>query len=129
MEFGGVLKIGVDVFIKLGVSFLLFGISTRVTWNREIAGLAGKNVGLPLEDEGDGDEFVEFVANLLLVSVTRDTWKRLREGLGNGLDIGDGIGLGSGDFNRELAFLLNGSRKFFSCLSAALIGTGLTFTL
>lgn len=34
------------------------------------------------------------------VSTTRDTWNRLRDGLGAGDDIGDGIGLGKGDLNR-----------------------------
>lgn len=40
-------------------------------------------------------------------SRTRDTWKRLRDGLG----VGDGMGLGSGDRRRPVDFLDSGFNK------------------
>jgi hypothetical protein len=54
--------------------------------------LEGKNVGLPLLDEGDGD--VNLLLTPLELSDTRTTWNRLRLGLGKGELTGDGIGLG-----------------------------------
>lgn len=58
---------------------------TRVTLNLEL----GKKVG-----EGDNSTLLQ----LILDSLTLDTWKRLREGLARGLTIGDG----SGDLSRFL---------------------------
>lgn len=52
---------------------------TRVTLNREL----GKNVG-----DGDNSTLLQ----LILDSLTLDTWKRLRDGLANGLTMGDGRG-------------------------------------
>lgn len=71
-----------------GVRKLLVGVGgnvTRVTLNREL----GKKVG-----EGDNSTLLQ----LILDSLTLDTWKRLREGLARGLTIGDG----SGDLRRFL---------------------------
>lgn len=67
--------------------------STMLTRKRDDAFVVlGKNVGEQLADDGGviGD----------VPSITRDTWNRLRDGLGAGDDTGDGIGLGAGDLKR-----------------------------
>lgn len=77
-----------------------FGASTTVTRKRECV---VKLVGEQLFDDGGviGDE---------LGSLTRDTWKRLRDGLGMGDDTGDAIGLGNGDRKRPPDFRAGSSR-------------------
>lgn len=67
------------------------GGKTRVTIKREL----GKNVGeLPVDKlpPDNGDSPLPLFALPLACSVTFDTWNRLRDGLANGLRIGDGNG-------------------------------------
>lgn len=94
------------------------GSSTVTTRNRELA--AKKSVGELPVDEGDGEVdllLLKLVRLLVLPpppppedSPTRVTWNRLREGLGTGDAMGDGIGLGSGERKRPPGFLLGSSR-------------------
>lgn len=89
------------LFIILTGADVNFGGSTTVTRKRECD---VKLVGEQLFDEGGviGDE---------LVSLTRDTWKRLRDGLGIGdIDTGDGMGLGKGLRKRPPDFLAGSSK-------------------
>lgn len=74
---------------------IIFGGSTTVTRNRDDDDEL--LVGEQLFDDGGviGEE-------TLLLSTTRDTWKRLRDGLGIGEEAGDGIGDGEGDRKRPL---------------------------
>lgn len=98
--------------------FALAGSSTVTTRNRELA--AKNSVGELPVDEGDGevDLLLLRLVRLLVMppplppedSPTRVTWNRLREGLGTGDAMGDGIGLGSGERKRPPGFLLGSSR-------------------
>lgn len=109
------------------------GSATVTTRKREFDGK--NNVGELPVDEGDG-EVEAAPSNPLLPplplpveSVTRDTRKRLRDGLGTGDAMGDGMGLGNGERKRPLGFLhppgpllpppLGSSR---CCLSASALG-------
>lgn len=89
------------------------GASTTVTRKRECV---VKLVGEQLFDEGG-------VIGDVPGSLTRDTWNRLRDGLGVGDDMGDGIGLGRGDRKRppDLRF---GSSKWRSALAVDASSTG-----
>lgn len=70
----------------------LEGSDTVTTRNR---GFDGKNVGLPLLEDGEGDvEEVNLLLTPLELSLTRETEKRLRDGLGRGEDTGEETGLG-----------------------------------
>lgn len=98
-----------------GDDFALAGSSTVTTRNRELA--AKKSVGELPVDEGDGEVDLLLLRLVRLPpppppedSPTRVTWKRLREGLGTGDAMGDGIGLGSGERKRPPGFLLGSSR-------------------
>lgn len=74
--------------------------STTVTRNREFG---KKLVGEQLFDEGG-------VMGDVPASTTRDTWNRLRDGLGTGEDTGDGIGLGKGERKRPPDFRFGSNR-------------------
>lgn len=76
--------------------------STTVTRNRDTDDVE-KLVGEQLFDGGG-------VIGEVLDSMTRDTWKRLLDGLGTGDDTGDGIGLGNGDRSRPLVLRFGSSR-------------------
>lgn len=61
-----------------------------------------------------GDELADdggVIGDVPVVSTTRDTWNRLRDGLGAGDDTGDGIGLGKGDLKRPPVVLRFGSNR------------------
>lgn len=103
---------------EVGDDLVVAGSSTVTTRNRELA--AKKSVGELPVDEGDGEVdllLLKLVRLLVLPpppppedSPTRVTWNRLREGLGTGDAMGDGIGLGSGERKRPPGFLLGSSR-------------------
>lgn len=83
------------------------------TRKREFA--AKNSVGeLPVDDgDGEVDVLLLILVRLLLLpadSPTRVTWNRLRDGLGTGDALGDGIGLGNGERKRPPFFLLGSSR-------------------
>lgn len=93
------------------------GSSTVTTRKRELA--AKNSVGELPVDEGDGEVDVLLLLLLLILerllvlpvdSPTRVTWNLLREGLGTGDAMGDGIGLGKGERNRPPVFLVGSSR-------------------
>lgn len=76
-----------------------------------------KLVGEQLLDEGGviGEVVALWVDDVdeLLDSRTRDTWKRLRDGLG----VGDGMGLGSGDRRRPVDFRSGFNKRSPLCVA------------
>lgn len=82
------------------LALLRSGSATVTTLKREFEGK--KSVGeLPVEDgDGDPDGLPPPVPPPDATSVTRDTWNRLRDGLGTGDAMGEGMGLGNGDRKR-----------------------------
>lgn len=104
------------------------GSSTVTTRNRELA--AKNSVGeLPVDDgDGEVDLLLLRLVRLLVLpppplpedSPTRVTWNRLREGLGTGDAMGDGIGLGNGERKRPPGFLL-GSSRWCWCFSPTVV--------
>lgn len=76
------------------------GKTTRVTLKRELVKKVGE---LPVDKlpTDSGDRPLPLPLPVLPASVTLDTWKRLRDGLANGLTIGDG----NGDLSRFLSQL------------------------
>lgn len=99
---GTVISVGSLVVLLImftGADINLVG-STTVTRNRDC--------GVKLTGEQPFDE--GGVIGDAPVSLTRDTWKRLRDGLGIGDDTGDGIGLGRGDRKRPPDFRAGSSK-------------------
>lgn len=64
----------------------------------------------PLAETDDGNELAAAAAAADDASGTRETWKRLRDGLGMGDCDGDGIGLGKGERSRPPDFLPGSNR-------------------
>ena len=112
------------LLLRYGLPLALFaasGSATVTTRNREFEGK--KSVGELPVDEGDGDDAVPPAPPPPPESLTRDTWNRLRDGLGTGEAAGEGMGLGNGERKRPPVDFLHppfGSSR--CCLSAIALG-------